>query len=655
MSAASLPDSLRQAAAAGLLRPLDLALAAWLVEAEPGLPEVVLALAALTSQQHGQGHLCLDLAQLRADPAAFGLDVPAADGLRASWSDRSLPGLRARLGLSAVIGGPAAGASPLVLDGDLLYLRRAWRDETDVAADLRARMRSPSPLAADADLRPVLDALFPDAANAGPDWQKVACALAARQRFTVITGGPGTGKTTTVVRLLGLLQALAMAPGGGTDAPAQAGGAREATRGPLRIALAAPTGKAAARLGESIAGAVAALPLPAPVRRAIPVEVATVHRLLGAQGGTRRFRHHAREPLPLDVLVIDEASMLDLELMAAVLRALPGSARLILLGDKDQLASVEAGAVLGDLCAGAEAGGYAAELAAWLAAQTGADLLPWTAASAPREVHQHVVMLRHSHRFDAGRGIGRLAADLRAGIRAGWRDGLPDWPAYAPEVSLCDGAALPAGYADYMAVLSDAPAAGAGDDDRAAWAAQVLAAFDRFRLLAAVRAGRHGVIALNAACEAHWRAAGRLPADAPWYAGRPVMVTRNDYGLGLMNGDIGITLWLPDAAAPGGRRLRVVFRDSGPGGGLRWLLPSRLPEVETVFAMTVHKAQGSEFDHAVLVLPEQPVPVLSRELVYTALTRAKRHIGLCLPVPALWALAAGRQALRSSGLRDRLP
>lgn len=630
----------------GLLRPLDVAFAAYLARAADRSTVVagdaVLLLAALTSSQHGQGHLRLDLDLLWREPARLGLDSPAGQAVMALLSaGGELPARLLASGLVADAALPASASltTPLVFDAGGLYLRRAWRDEVLVAEDLRGRMQAPPLLAATVDLRPVLARLFP-ARSDTVDWQKLACALAARQRFTVITGGPGTGKTTTVVRLLGLLQSLALAEHGQ----------------PLRIALAAPTGKAAARLNESIAGAVAALPLDEPVRAAIPTRVSTVHRLLGAQGESRRFRHDARQPLVLDVLVIDEASMLDLELMAAVLRALPAQARLILLGDREQLASVEAGAVLGDLCAGAAAGGYEPVLASWLSEQTGAVLTAWTAAAGQAQaLDQHVVMLRESHRFDAGRGIGRLARLLQEG-RAG---DLDDFSGFAPEVNVVTRAALLDGYEAYWQVVQQVPAITADAAEQERWALAALTAFDQFRILCAIREGAEGVAGLNADCEARQRQLGRLQGHATWYAGRPVMVTRNDYALGLMNGDIGITLWQPDASVPEGRRLRVVFRagsgDAAVGdSGLRWLLPSRLPAVATVYAMTVHKAQGSEFTRAALVLPAHPLPVLTRELVYTALTRARAAVDLLPGAPALWRTAVSRQAIRSSGLAHRL-
>ncbi|RMU25116.1 exodeoxyribonuclease V subunit alpha, partial [Pseudomonas avellanae] len=261
---------------------------------------------------------------------------------------------------------------------------------------LRRRLAQPD--APPEDLPQRLNALF-GPANSAPDaiidWQKLACALATRRAFSIITGGPGTGKTTTVVRLLALLQAPAVQSGQ-----------------PLRIRLAAPTGKAAARLTESISQQVQSLDVSAEVRQKIPSEVTTVHRLLGSRPGTRHFRHHAGNLLPLDVLVVDEASMIDLEMMANLLDALPPHARMVLLGDKDQLASVEAGAVLGDLCRDAEDGFYSPQTQAWLEAVSGEDLSKGALREGDAQQHplaQQVVMLRHSRRFGQGSGIGQLA------------------------------------------------------------------------------------------------------------------------------------------------------------------------------------------------------------------------------------------------------
>ncbi len=407
-------DLLRQLdlwVARGWLRALDRAFVAFLVELQPQADPRVLLAAALTSHQLGHGHVCLDLeATLGAPDAALSLPPEGDEGRDVLLPSQLLRGVRLdawreALAASSLVevvderpGDPEpseTATSPLVLCAQRLYLRRYWRHELEIALALRERLGRQAPLAA--DLAPRLAALFAQAPTEDgqrvTDWQKLACALAARGYFSLITGGPGTGKTTTVVRLLGLLQAPAVAAGQ-----------------PLRIRLAAPTGKAAARLSESIGQQVRALPLAEDVLQAIPAEVTTLHRLLGSRPDTRHFRHHRDNPLALDVLVVDEASMIDLEMMASLLDALPPQARLILLGDKDQLASVEAGAVLGDLCRDAEEGWYSAETRAWLqrvSGETWQDLREGSAQAHP--LAQQTVMLRHSRRFGASSGIGRLA------------------------------------------------------------------------------------------------------------------------------------------------------------------------------------------------------------------------------------------------------
>jgi exodeoxyribonuclease V alpha subunit len=607
---------------AGWLRDVDRAFAAFLAREAPDAHPLLLLAAALASHQLGRSHVCLDLRAVLAD-AGEALALPPEDvedqkarqapvellaGLRlADW--------RAALQHPALVGeGP--GNTPLVLQGDRLYLRRYWQHERTVRESIAARLAQP-PLPEGADearLRSALDALFGRAEDlfAEVDWQKVACALAARSRFSIITGGPGTGKTTTVVRLLAVLQHLALAHGR-----------------PLRIRLAAPTGKAAARLNDSISRAVDALP--PDLRAEIPTAVTTVHRLLGSRPDTRHFIHHARNPLPVDVLVLDEASMVDLEMMAAVLTALPPTARLVLLGDKDQLASVEAGAVLGELCSRADAGHYLPPTRDWLRSVTGDTLPDEIVDPAGQPLDQAVVKLRRSYRFGDASGIGRLAKAVNAGDVTAMRElsaaRLPDL-AFAllgeGDDDLRDLVLGSGGYGHYLGVMhAGRPPAGAAQDALDAWARAVLQAFADFQLLAAVRKGPAGVEQLNERVAKLLHAAGLTPDDHGWTPGRPVMVTRNDYALGLMNGDVGITLEVPGADAC---LLRVAF--TGAEGHIRWVLPSRLQAVETAYAMTVHKAQGSEFGHAALLLPPRMNRVLTRELIYTAVTRAKSRLTL---------------------------
>jgi len=623
------------------LRPLDVAFARFLAEHDADIAPALPWLAALLSRQLADGHLCLDLTALPA--LAQEQDWPEHwRALADTLHDGDALHLPASPLLATGDDGEPADA-PLVLDGTRLYLRRYWNHERQVAQGILDRVTcAETPVAHFAD---ELARLFPDTAS--PDWQRIACALAARGRFGVITGGPGTGKTTTVVRLLGLLQTLHL---------------REHAR-PLRIRLAAPTGKAAARLNASIAAQRAQLDVDDSVRAAIPAQVETLHRLLGARPDTRRFRHDRANPLHLDVLVIDEASMIDLEMMSAVLAALPASARLVLLGDKDQLSSVEAGAVLGDLCRRAPAGHYDQATVQWLRTTTGQDIADWASSDA-QPLDQHVAMLRHSHRFGAGSGIGRLAEAVNQGdadaVHARLAEATADlsWqpsatPARLVELAVEGHGENAHGYRHYLQQLQHTrPAPDAGSDAHDAWAHDVLQAFNRFQLLCAVRQGPFGVHELNRLIAAALQARGLVDASHDWYEGRPVMVTRNDYALGLANGDVGICLRLPDAH--GTPRLSVVFPDdTTTGTRSRRILPSRLGDVDTVYAMTVHKSQGSEFDHTLLALPTDPSPLLTRELLYTGITRARRHFTLAASQDIV-TLATQTRTRRHSGLSHRL-
>ncbi|WP_119157536.1 exodeoxyribonuclease V subunit alpha [Caldimonas tepidiphila] len=659
----------------GWLRELDAAFARFLDREVQGAPRMLLLAAALASHQLGRGHVCLDLEQTLIDPG-LALSLPPERDEEAS-DEEPLPlpadlllGFTAEDWRTALLHpelvGSGAGQTPLVCTGHRLYLRRYWHYEQDVRGGIEARLAA-APVLAEGKLRDTLQVVFPhDSGIPGPDWQKLACALAARSAFAIITGGPGTGKTTTVVRLLAVLQAMAL-----DDTPSR----------PLCIRLAAPTGKAAARLNESIAEKVEELKLdglPAgdAVRAAIPREVTTLHRLLGSRPDTRHFRHHAGNPLPVDVLVVDEASMVDLEMMAALLDALPPSARLVLIGDKDQLASVEAGAVLGELCRHAEKGRYIPATADWLCRIAGAPIEEALVDPQGSPLDQAVAMLRHSHRFAADRGIGQLAAAVKQGSADAVstvfsaahselaRVPLQDSDDAALRRLVIDGedgrdrAAVsgsePQGYRHYLQLLKDRRPR--PSEDQVAcdnWAREVLAAHGRFQVLCALRRGSWGVEGLNRRIAGWLRDEGLIPSAEGWYAGRPVLVTSNDYGLGLMNGDIGITLELP--AQGRGSVLRVAFPTGDGSKGIKWIQPSRLQAVETVFALTVHKSQGSEFEHAALVLPDRINPVLTGELVYTGITRAKRWFSLVEAGGSdVLDQSVRRRVLRSSGLRTAL-
>lgn len=653
-----LQSLLQQWVELGWLRALDSALAGFLAEQVPGADPRVLLAAALASHQLGHGHVCLDLAATLAEPD-FALSLPpeGEEGLADAWlpslwlAGLTLSDWQQALAQSPLIAAKGEAERPLVLSGERLYLRRYWSYEQGVAEALAARIRDDRDVPD--DLPVWLERLFPEPLRINgerqTDWQKLACALAASSGFTLITGGPGTGKTTTVVRLLALLQGTASQP--------------------LRIRLAAPTGKAAARLTESIGNQVVRLPVNETVRAHIPTEVSTLHRLLGSVPGSRYFRHHGGNPLPLDVLVVDEASMIDLEMMHSLLMALPAHARLLLLGDKDQLASVEAGALLGDLCSQAEQGLYTPERKAWLEAVSGEQVAHPSLLAGDSERHalaQRVLMLRYSRRFAGGSGIGRLAEAVNsqqatlARALLGQYDDIASVRIKGEQDSslnrlLYGGRGKALGYGHYLEVLNNTrPAVNTAFDDNAwhDWADSVLTAFDRFRLLCAVRRGPWGVEGLNLRIAGLLHRRGLLSAAEGWYEGRPVLVTRNDYSLGLMNGDIGIALRLPEQ--DGRAVLRVAFARNDGSNELRFVLPSRLSEVETVFAMTVHKSQGSEFEHTALILPEALNPVLTKELLYTGITRASQHFTLLEPGRNVFEQAIARRVERRSGLLESL-
>ncbi len=478
------------------------------------------------------------------------------------------------------------------------------------------------------DLQQLAD-LIPESERC--DWQKVSAALALSTARCVISGGPGTGKTTTVTKLLALL--LKAQPG-------------------LLIKMVAPTGKAAARLTESISHALVELDIDPDLKAKIPSEASTIHRLLGVKANSNHFRHNHSKKLHLDLLLVDEASMVDLPLMAKLLMALPDNARLILLGDKDQLASVEAGAVLGDICYFIESG-YSKEKAQQLADLTGFSSLV-KQQHAVSSMADNLCLLRKSYRFDQYSGIGYLAKAVNSGKASSKQvlqlchdfDDLNCFSHNEQNLTELDKLIL-AGYAPYLQSLTVITPENRDD------AKKLLKIFNQFKILCATREGEWAVDGLNLRCETVLTKAGLINRQTSlqenghnsWYVGRPIMITQNNYHLGLYNGDIGICLMDDE------NQLRVYFQMAD--GAIADFQTSRLPSFETVFAMTVHKSQGSEFAHTVLVLPENNLPVVTRELIYTGITRAKQRLTLFADL-LLMANAVKHKTQRSSRLVERL-
>ncbi|MAE21429.1 MAG: exodeoxyribonuclease V subunit alpha [Pseudomonas sp.] len=606
----------------------------------------LLFVACATSAALGRGQVCFTL-NSQADSGFHWLTQPeCTDWLAACRTvgvfgvdldvsaDGSL-GESSEVSISSVSGSSASDRSDagnqdaplLVMQGHRVYLHRYFQYEQQVLAQVRGRVLAESSLAhtsrSNNALATTLAELFELHAPAdlfdthsAPDWQAVAAATACLQPFCVITGGPGTGKTTTVTKLLSALL---------SESPS------------LRIALAAPTGKAAARMTDSIRqarerGGIANA-------EGIPANSFTLHRLLG--WSPRGFRYHQARTLPYDCVVVDEASMIDLPMMANLLNALSPAARLILLGDRDQLASVEAGSVLADLCDAGHQHGMTPGFSEVIAGLTGQVLDEYTEAPCS-PMQNAMVQLRTSHRFSADSGIGALARAVNAGDAANALAVLSSPQTDDVHVLAADESwqtrALD-GYREYCERVADPDASPEA----------VLDAFDRFQILLALRNGPWGVEETNRQIERLLTQHGLLrDTHQPWYPGRAIMITRNDYDIGLYNGDIGILLAVKEGSDTVDR---VVFRDAD--GGLRYLSPGRVPSHETAFAMTVHKSQGSEFAEVGLLLPPQWQPVITRELVYTAITRAKSHFW-CQVSESCWQQALQHQTVRASGLRDQL-
>ncbi|MBX3181918.1 MAG: exodeoxyribonuclease V subunit alpha [Polyangiaceae bacterium] len=682
-----LPLELLELRQQGALGAVDVELARALGRLVPSATPPVLLAAALASRAVQRGHVCLDLPSLARRALLGHDDQPVTTRLpgTARWlGELGASPLVARVDPAALRevkqGEAEPEFRPLVLDPrGRLYLHRYFDYQRRLAANLLARLtpredaatddsltddnptddvasRSfDAPLSpAEAALKAALCAVF-EAPPGEPDLQRVAALVSTHSRFSVLSGGPGTGKTTTVVKILATLVMQAIATG----------------EPPPRCLLLAPTGKAAARLAESISRGRAALKLPDEVTRSIPTEASTVHRALGYQPRTpTRFARHADDPLMADCVLVDECSMIDLPLLTKLVEAVHPSARLILIGDKDQLASVEAGAVLGDLFNPAAALGYSAELTRLARRLTGdrLDLDPEQAppaVGAARALRDSMVHLTKSYRYAQQGGIGDLARHINEGEPRPLKRWLERLASPGHEALRGDAVALiePAP-GELEEALSRLVVEGFTPYSQASGVAERLARLPAFRVLAAHRVGPTGAKQLNQLCEQALRRAGLLPRGAgertTWYEGQPILVTQNDYQLGLFNGDAGVIArgpgrelraWFPaDVAAPGAQLLEAPVGDVH---AVRSVLAARLPPHETAYAMTVHKSQGSEFERVLFVLPTQASPLLTRELLYTAVTRARRHVTV-LGSRALFAESVKQRIQRASGLSEAL-
>ncbi|XOD69834.1 MAG: exodeoxyribonuclease V subunit alpha [Sodalis sp. (in: enterobacteria)] len=606
----------------GLWRPLDVYFARMV--ANENQPALMLASICL-SRDVGSGHVCLPLELLTPEQLFEGRLASLAKKAWLRAGSLSLDGWQQVLLASNAVS-DGSRPTPLVLDRRRLYLHRMWQHECVVAQFFNC---AHPPVDGDEDkIRALLTRYFPSDGGVLIDWQKIAVAVAITHPVALISGGPGTGKTSTVVKLLAILLQL--------------------QGGNLRFMMAAPTGKAASRLSESIGLALKRLGLDEEQKHQFPCEAITLHRLLGAQLNSQRMRYNRENPLHLDILIIDEASMIDLSMMSNVIAALPPKARVIFLGDPYQLSAVEAGSVLGDICEFADNAGYSSARRAELERLTGYMLPSGGACKNGSGIADNFCLLLRSYRFDEGSGIEQLSNAIKSGddneaLRmlhhpasmaamnlsyTSMRDAL----AYQHMLDDCVE-----GYREYLQRVHnhDSPSA-------------IIDAFNRFRLLCALREGQFGVTGLNIRIELALSKAGLITKNNIGcdYVGRPVMIIRNSRSLGLYNGDIGILL------RDGEEKCRVYF--SLPmTASIKSVPLSCLPEHETCFAMTVHKSQGSEFTHTALLLPNQILPVLTRSWVYTAVTRSRVRLSL-YATDEILRYAITTKTQRRSGFIDRL-
>ena len=593
------------------LRDIDIQFSRFIKTLAPN-DEFIAIAALLLSVELGKGNVCLDFTE---------------DQLMDYLDPSEIKKLLKLLQKSDFI---AQANGPIKLDGDKLYLEKYLSYELSLANNIEERL-NPMPWVNDESLlkdSSLLSQLFSLAKqNETIDWQAVAAIIASMGYFSVISGGPGTGKTTTVIRLLAMLIDLY---------------SKHFNRQPI-IKLAAPTGKAANRLSESITKAKHDLDAPEEIKAFIPQQALTLHRLL--MSNRKTYSQH--NPLHLDVLIIDEASMVDLPMMANVLSALPKHAQVILLGDKDQLASVEAGSVLADICDNENQHGYSQNLISKLQNLLPNEFDAQDVESQGSAIRNHICHLRKSYRFDENSGIGALARAANKGGFSLWHQAKKHGFSDLNFLDLTDEnhqVFIKQAASEYALFIKQINTQGMDDEA----ALNIHSSFSKYQILCALKEGPLGVSGLNDAIEVQLNKNNIIDTHTPWYAGRPIIVLENDYGLNLYNGDVGIVL---PRLIDGKTVLKACF--IGSDQTVRWLQPSRLPRHQTVYAMTIHKSQGSEFDHVALALPDYHLPILSKELLYTGITRAKSQLTL-LSKSQVIQTALGQKVKRASGLRERL-
>ena len=614
--------SINELIASDLFGEIDIHFAKFILQISRSDDPDIFLVAAMVSRATGTGDICLDLSTLA------GSGIVETRDAHIVVQCPSLEPWISKLASNPAVGRPG-DRRPLILDTqNRLYLYRYWDYEQNLADAIKGRTTVVVDDLNLSDLKGTLKRLFPEKDCDPVDWQKVAAVSAAFNNFCVITGGPGTGKTFTITRILALILELSK-------------------QTPLNILLATPTGKAAARLKESINASKRELDCPDAVKDAIPDQVATIHRLLKTIPGSPYFRHNSEKPLNADIVLVDEASMVDLALMSKLVQAVPPAARLILVGDRDQLASVEAGSVLGDICDRTTIHGFSENFANLFAEYTGENIGEVSVRTPDKKgLQDGIVILRKSYRFPENSGIGGLSMAVKDGdISAVLKflgdgdDTTIEWfePESSQDLYRMLTRKIVQGYSPYLKM----------EDPLAA-----LQGLNRFKMLCAVNNGPFGVRAINGLTEQilfqnqliHPSPRG----ENPWYRGRPILITGNDYNLGLFNGDIGIMMSPPEADDS---HLEAYFQ--GAANEVRRFSPFRLSAHETVYAMTVHKSQGSEFDEVLLILPDKDYPLLTRELIYTGLTRARKKVVIC-GRKSILTQALKRRIVRTSGLRDAL-